>query len=149
MKWLIAVLVLVIAQSASAGIYRWTDGSGEVHFSDAPHTGAKTVTLHNQINSYTHVTYGSDQSDSANRSPKAGGGEVIMYGATWCGYCKMARRYFEAHNIPFHEFLIDKDPQAERQYEKLGAHGVPVIFVGNRRMNGFSVAGFRQLYSSR
>lgn len=149
MKWLMAFLVVCLTQPAIAGVYKWTDASGEVHFSDTPHKGAKTVPLHNEVNSYTHVTYGADSAADTGKTPPASGGEVIMYGATWCGYCKMAQQYFEAHNIPFREYLIDKDPQARRQYDALGAHGVPVIFVGNRRMNGFSVAGFQQLYSSR
>jgi hypothetical protein len=28
----------------------------------------------------------------------------------------------------------------------MGAKGVPVIFVGKKRMNGFSIAGFKHLY---
>lgn len=149
MRWLAIVLVFGCAQAAFAGIYKWTDAAGEVHFSDSPHAGANKVRLRGRINSYTHVTYGSP--DEAKSGEQYGGppGEVIMYGATWCGYCKQARRYFEANHIPFKEYYIDKDPQARRQYDKLGAHGVPVIFVGKRRMNGFSVAGFRQLYAKR
>ncbi|WP_198147347.1 glutaredoxin family protein [Gilvimarinus polysaccharolyticus] len=32
---------------------------------------------------------------------------VVMY-ASWCGYCKKARRYFRANNIPFTEYDIEK-----------------------------------------
>jgi len=30
----------------------------------------------------------------------------------------------------------------------MGAKGVPVILVGKQRMNGFSAAGFKQIYNN-
>lgn len=78
--------------------------------------------------------------------PERRKGQVVMYSTDWCGYCKKARDYFRSQNIAFVEYDIEKNPQARRQYDALGAKGVPVILVGDKRMNGFSVSGFQGIY---
>ena len=60
--------------------------------------------------------------------------------------CKKARRYFNDNNISFTEYDIDKDPKAQARFDALEGKGVPVILVGKRRMNGFSVEGFERIY---
>lgn len=149
MKWLLAMLVLCLSEAAVAGIYKWTDASGTVHFSDSPHAGASRVKLEGHINSYTHVSYSALDSKTAHRNSQTGQNELVMYGATWCPYCREARRYFQANDIPFKEYLIDKSAQAKRRYDQLGVQGIPVIIMGNRQMHGFSVAGFQQFYAQR
>lgn len=42
---LVAIIVMLIILPARAEVYRWTDSSGNVHFSDQPHKGAKPVEL--------------------------------------------------------------------------------------------------------
>lgn len=73
-------------------------------------------------------------------------GRVVMYATSWCPYCRKARNYFRDNGIPFTEYDIEKNAQARREYDALGARGVPVILVGKKRMNGFSAAGFEKLY---
>ncbi len=72
--------------------------------------------------------------------------QVVMYATSWCPYCQQARNYFREQGIPYIEHDIEKDADAKRAYEAFGGRGVPVIFVGKRRMNGFSVAGFNRIY---
>ena len=69
-----------------------------------------------------------------------------MYSTTWCGVCKKAKRYFKSKKIPFTEYDIEKSEQAAREFKKLRGRGVPVILVGDSRMNGFSVKNFDRLY---
>ena len=72
--------------------------------------------------------------------------QVVMYATSWCPYCQQARNYFREQGIPYVEHDIEKDTDARRAYKDFGGRGVPVIFVGKRRMNGFSVAGFNKIY---
>ena len=72
-----------------------------------------------------------------------------MYGTSWCGYCKKARRYFAAHGIPFKEFDVENSSKGKRDYEKLRAKGVPVILIGKKCLNGFSAASFESIYTSK
>ncbi len=69
-----------------------------------------------------------------------------MFSASWCGYCKKAKAYFKENRIRFTEYDIEKNSKGKRLYTQMGATGVPVILVGNKRMNGFSESGFNRLY---
>ncbi|MDZ7840066.1 MAG: glutaredoxin family protein [Gammaproteobacteria bacterium] len=138
MKHLILVLCL-IAGAASAQIYTWTDESGQVHFSDVPDLAYDTEAVTVEINGYQNVTH----SDTDAATPP---GRVVMYATSWCPYCRKARNYFRDNGIPFTEYDIEKNARARREYDALGARGVPVILVGKNRMNGFSAAGFEKLY---
>lgn len=72
--------------------------------------------------------------------------QVVMYATSWCPYCQQARNYFREQGIPYVEYDIEKNEEARRAYKAFGGRGIPVIFVGKRRMNGFSVAGFNRIY---
>jgi glutaredoxin len=72
--------------------------------------------------------------------------QVVMYATSWCPYCQQARNYFREQGIPYVEHDIEKDAEAKRAYQAFGGKMIPVIFVGQRQMNGFSVAGFNKIY---
>lgn len=138
---LLATVLSLAVPLASAEIYKWTDAQGRVHYGDNPADTVQAEKVTVEINSYEHVSYDAVDSSQAVDSRK-----VIMYSTSWCGYCKQARRYFQQQGIAFTEFDIEKDRGAKRRYDKLGGRGVPVILVGEKRMNGFSVQGFQRLY---
>ncbi len=71
---------------------------------------------------------------------------VVMYATSWCPYCRQARNYFRQQGIAYIEYDIEKDAAARQAYRAFGGRGIPVIFVGKRRMNGFSVTGFNKIY---
>lgn len=135
---LLLILCLAVAGQAAAGIYRWVDDKGKVHFSDKPPHGQKSEAVTPRINTYKSVSYDSALVDT--------GSKVVMYSTAWCGYCKKARQYFKRKGIAFTEYDIEKNARAKAEYDRMGARGVPVILVGKRRMNGFSEAGFERLY---
>lgn len=72
--------------------------------------------------------------------------KVVMYATSWCPYCQQARDHFRQQGIPYVEYDIEKDAAARRAYNAFGGRGIPVIFVGKRRINGFSVAAFNKIY---
>ena len=136
MKNLIILTSLLLFTSISnSAIYKWTDAQGKLHFGDRKPNAqqAEEVKLR-KLSSFKSDT-------------KADGNlNVVMYSAEWCGYCKKARNYFKNKNIQFTEYDIEKDPVAAKDYKSMGATGVPVILVGNKRMNGFSIKGFERIY---
>jgi len=71
---------------------------------------------------------------------------VVMYSTSWCGVCKKARRYFNAENIVFKEYDIEKSKRRRREYDQRGGNGVPLIVVGDEQMSGFSKSRFVQMY---
>lgn len=133
--------MLFTSGQAAAQIYKWIDANGNTHYGDAKNTPdsvkSNEVTL-GDINTLTSVTY-----DSV-ATPQD---KVVMYAASWCGYCKKARNYFRANSIPYTEYDIEKSRSAAARYQKMGATGVPVILYKDKRMNGFSEAGFRRIYA--
>lgn len=72
--------------------------------------------------------------------------QVVMYATSWCPYCRPARNYFREQGIPYVEHDIEKDTEARRVYQAFGGKVIPVIFVGQRRMNGLNVVGFNKSY---
>ncbi|MDZ7828580.1 MAG: DUF4124 domain-containing protein [Halofilum sp. (in: g-proteobacteria)] len=134
---LLILLFLAATPLAAGELYRWIDDDGTVHFSDRkPADDAESVDLE-PLNLADPV--------DTDRATQAGT-TVTMYSTSWCGYCKKARRYFTAEGIPFREHDIEKSRRARRAYERLGGGGVPLIKVGERTMNGFSVDGFERFY---
>ena len=142
---LILITLMLSALLANAEIYRWTDAEGRVHFGDNPAQpeAAESVTI--RVNTYESVSYESVKNINFD-SPARRTGKVVMYSTDWCSYCNKAREYFRNQKIAFVEYDIEKDPAARRQYDALGAKGVPVILVGDKRMNGFSPGGFQKIY---
>ncbi|HVP21883.1 MAG TPA: glutaredoxin domain-containing protein [Anaerolineaceae bacterium] len=55
--------------------------------------------------------------------------DIIMYGTTWCGDTRRARRFFDEHNIPYKWIDIDQDMAARKLVEEInhGFRSVPTI----------------------
>ena len=69
-------------------------------------------------------------------APEAG--TITLFSTTWCGYCKKARAYLQARGTPFQEIDVESSAQGQSEFRSLGGRGVPVILVGNQRMDGYS-----------
>lgn len=137
------LLCLLFPALGAAEIYKWVDESGQIHFGDKPEDKESAERVNIEINSYKMVTY--DDIDFYQKSEIDK--QVVMYATSWCGYCKKARNYFKKNSISYVEYDIEKDSHAKRRYDALGGKGVPVILVGQKRMNGFSVDGFERIYN--
>ena len=130
--------ILWVVNGSVGEVYKWVDEQGKTHFSDQKPDEHDVEKLEFQINTYTNVTFEDAFYDS--------GKKVVMYSTHWCGYCKKARKYFKRNKIPYTEYDIEKNNKARKRYNKMGARGVPVIIVGKKQMNGFTVKGFERIY---
>lgn len=70
---------------------------------------------------------------------------VIMYSTRWCPYCKKAREYFKRHQISYVEYDIEASATNLESFRALNGNGVPLILVGERRMQGFTPQSFEAL----
>ena len=140
-QMLIPGLWLVIALGASAAeIHQWKDSEGQMHFGDRPPVDVKSEVVRVKPNVYQSPTVEPLASDfKTDRS-------VVMYSASWCGYCKRARRYLEDKGIAYTEYDVETSEKGQEDYRRLNAHGVPIILIGQKRMNGFSAAAFEALF---
>lgn len=136
-KYFLLSILLLLPLCVTAQIYKWTDENGQTHFGDRSPESRAGDDIAARINSLTTVSYGNAGAVTIDG--------VVMYSTSWCGYCKKARKYFSANNIAYRDYDIEQDRFAKSRYDRLGGRGVPVILVGDKRMNGFSVAGFERL----
>lgn len=65
---------------------------------------------------------------------------VIIYSTTWCGYCKMLKKYLDDKGVKWTEKDIEQDAAAHAELmEKIGGNfrGVPVSDVKGTIVLGF------------
>lgn len=142
------LLCVSLSNVSYAEIYRWTDANGKLHFGDkAPfqQPTVETIIL-KPINTFEGVEVEADEFVTQKKTTTRK--TVTMYSTQWCGVCKQAKAYFAANKIPYKEYDIEKNPKARKKYDQLKGRGVPLITIGKKKMHGFSVGGFNQLYKS-
>ena len=70
---------------------------------------------------------------------------IVMYSAAWCPACKAAKQYMAQRGISYDEKDVDATPAYRSEFQQLGGKGVPLILVGDRRMEGFSPREFEEM----
>ncbi|WP_255756506.1 glutaredoxin family protein [Massilia sp. erpn] len=66
--------------------------------------------------------------------------KVVVYGTETCPFCIKTRAYLKERNIAFADLYVDNSEKAKKEFGQLGGGGVPMILVGNRRIEGFNQA---------
>lgn len=64
--------------------------------------------------------------------------KVVLYVTDWCGYCRKTKAFFDARGIPYVEYNIEKDAQADKEFRRLGGRGVPLVIIGDTVLRGYS-----------
>lgn len=63
---------------------------------------------------------------------------ITVYSTTWCGYCKMAKQYFDSKGVKYKDVNVEEDQTAGMYImQKTGQAGVPVIEIGDTTIIGF------------
>lgn len=152
------MIVLLVPAICAAELFQWTDANGVKHFSNTPPPAATTdirqmeeyVGNDDARTDYLRQTLdmfksGDDQigagttAGSHQRTP-----EVIIYTTPTCGYCHRAKAYFKQHGIRFTEHDVTTSRKARRDFEALNGRGVPLILIGDQRINGFNKSAINQ-----
>ncbi|KKU83280.1 MAG: Glutaredoxin-like protein, YruB-family [Parcubacteria group bacterium GW2011_GWA2_47_8b] len=64
---------------------------------------------------------------------------VKIYSTPTCVYCKMAKDFFQKHNVKYEEFNVAEDEKARAEMvQKSQQLGVPVIDIDGKIIVGFS-----------
>jgi len=72
--------------------------------------------------------------------------KVTIYSTPTCGYCKLAKEFFQENNVEFEEFDVAADEAKRNEMiEKSGQMGVPVIYVDDEMIIGFDKARLTEL----
>lgn len=80
---------------------------------------------------------------AAHSEEHASAGDVIIYGASWCGACHEAQAFLQARGIPFVERDIEHDPGAREDMQRAAsAAGIPTTSIPIIDFRGTIIRGF-------
>ncbi len=71
---------------------------------------------------------------------------IVMYGASWCGVCKMRKQEMTAQHIAFKEYQVDRDPRANDIFlrkirgTELEHYGYPTFEVNGQLYKNYDPA---------
>jgi mycoredoxin len=73
------------------------------------------------------------------RADAALGSQVVLYSATWCGFCKQTKALLAELEVPYREKDVEKTPGARAEYvARFGANvTIPVLDVGGSVVRGY------------
>lgn len=133
--WIAMLVMVCVGGSASAGMFRWVDKDGKVHYSDqAPPTDVKSA---EQKKISGNVIENSELNiqlqDAMKRNP------ATLY-ANNCGeICDKARNLLKTRGVP-HADKNPETPEIADELKKLaGSLEVPTLKLGTKHIKGFEV----------
>lgn len=148
--WLTCVWVLLLVTLSCpslAGVYKWVDAKGKTHYGDAPPLTGKANELKlrdNSVHSQAQLSGGATPQKAAAKSST----KVVIYTASWCGYCKRAKSLLTARGVNYTEYDVETSSQGKRDYERMNGSGIPITMIGNVRINGFEEGTFNTVLSN-
>lgn len=139
MKLAPLLLTLLALPVMAAGVYRWTDAQGNVHYSDQPPpAGARNA-------SQKDIKAGKGESGPSGEMQQAKlKNPVTLYTTATCGvHCERAKVHLARRGIPY----ASKDPSTsvdanEALRSSGGQARVPTLMIGNEKLEGYAEAAW-------
>src|SRR5687767_9210409 len=133
MRAILGAALLATSLSAGAQMYRWTDSSGKVHYTDTP-PPASARNVQSRGDRAGNTAESGEPYALQMARKKA---PVKLYSTPGCEACNEARNLLNARGIPFTEVSV-ADPESAAAFKKtIGGTGVPALVVGTRVQKGF------------
>lgn len=162
MKLWSALALLVLASLAHAAdpptkttLYKSVGPDGRVVYGDRPPADGRSA----QTLKFQHLPSSPpsaatlaflEQLKKGAGTPQAPtGGELVLFTASWCGYCKQARAYLANKAAPYREVDIESSQGASSFAQAGGQRGVPLLVKNGQRVQGFSAAAYDAMLSAR
>jgi glutaredoxin len=151
----LAIGVFMLALPGHAGVTKWVDAQGRVHYSERPPTGIKSD--HAALRGTVSVGDGISAVPEGTASPVGEPvitivaprkGEVWIYTTPSCGYCRLAEEHMRRKGISFTAKDITRNSAYKAEFRALGSRGVPVTLAGKQRINGYRTEAFEAFLKS-
>jgi glutaredoxin len=129
--------------SALAEIYSWTDRNGVKHFSSDPPPKGELVSdlrVMKTVEEPEEPEAGDAEktvADTTAREAPKNAPKVDIYVDSQSDICQTALAFFDRNKIAYTKHEIDNDPEARQRYKSLEGQGIPIIFIGDERMDGW------------
>lgn len=143
MHYLIAAVLVAVPLSASAQLYRWTDPSGRVHFTDTP-PPANARNVQKRKGGPGKSTTGTPNEPYAVQQARKTS-PVTLYTAPGCEPCASARKLLNDRGVPFKEVSVIDEAGAEALKKAVSGGTVPAIVVGASSQMGFEQGVYNSL----
>ena len=62
---------------------------------------------------------------------------ITLYSTRNCPHCRQVRQYLQNKGLRFQELDVQSNARAQKALARLGARGVPVVLIGEIRIDGF------------
>ncbi|OQX25387.1 MAG: hypothetical protein BWK80_15865 [Desulfobacteraceae bacterium IS3] len=151
------LFVCLLVSNLNAEMYFWTDKNGVKHFSAEPPPDEQNAGDMKAMESYTYNESAAEAApaeDDASHSEHNNSfekkqaqeisGEIVMFSTPQCGYCNRAKAFFATHHINYTDYDITTSEDGLRRYKELKGSGVPLILIGDKRINGYSEQTLRK-----
>ena len=130
--------VLSAPALAQTDIYSWTDRNGVRHVSVFPPPRGETV----QDLRTMHTTPAEEDSSQEGGNATGGGDQgtqsVEIYVDGKSQDCMTALSFFKANGIPVTQYNVTASPEARERFNSLQGKALPLILIGDKRMDGWN-----------
>lgn len=137
------VVALFAAGEANAQLYRWTDPSGRVHFTDTPPPPNARNVQKKRIAPPPSEAGKPAEPYVVQQARKTA--PVTLYTAPGCDPCGDARKLLNERGVPFKEVSVADEASAAELKKAVGGATVPAIVVGESRQMGFEQGTYHAL----
>ena len=70
--------------------------------------------------------------------------QVVWYGTETCPFFAKVRAYFKENGIAYADLDVGKPGESREEFKKLGGKGVPLLLIGDRRIDGYNAGVIRE-----
>jgi glutaredoxin len=65
--------------------------------------------------------------------------DVVVYTASWCGWCQKTLAWLDERGVPYENRDIEVDPQNRQELiAKSGGTGIPLVLIDGTQIQGFA-----------
>jgi len=144
MRFLVAAALLAAASAAAGQVYRWTDSSGNTHFTDTrPPASARDVREKRGASPVDPEDAGGNMAEPYALQLARKNYPLKLYSTPDCGApCDEARALLNARGVPFTEVSVSNELTIAELKEASGTTAVPTLLVGTSVQKGFEQGAY-------
>lgn len=143
------------AAQSTTTLYKSTGPDGRTMYSDRPApnaSGTKAMTFRNlpasplSPQTLAFIEEMKKSADARIAAPPSG--DIVLFSAKWCVYCRQAKAYLASKQIVYRELDIETREGAVA-YARAGGKSVPLLLFNGQSVAGYSAAGYDALLAAR